>query len=234
MINKGNGYLGLNTFACFVVVVMVLSVVSCTQAPQVAKTIFLKPEVAKQPEPAPEPSPLKLWRKLILENRQVSIEQKLVLVNEFFNRFDFIEDRYLWGRDDYWATPRETLSMKAGDCEDLSIAKFFTLQAMDIPEEDMRLTYVISLKTKKPHMVLTVTMDPELEPIVLDSVNNYLFPVSMRQDLVPVFSFNARGYWLAKKQDGWNGERIGSAVKLSLWNSVLQRMGISETVISGG
>lgn len=234
MKNRDTGYHRAAVFRYFSAVVMVLAAVSCTQAPQVATRVFLQPEIENPSRPALQPTQLELWQKLVLENRHASIEQKIVSVNEFFNRFDFIEDKYLWNRDDYWATLPETLDMQAGDCEDLSIAKYFTLGALNIPEENMRLTYVVSLETKEPHMVLTLMLDSAREPIVLDSVNNSLFSVSRRPDLVPVFSFNARGYWLAKKQDGWQGERIGSAAKLSLWKGVLQRMGREETEVSGG
>ena len=228
------GYHRAAVFRYFFAVVMVLAAVSCTQAPQVATRVVVQPEIENPSQPALQPTQLELWERLVLENRQASIEQKIVAVNEFFNRFDFIEDKYLWNRDDYWATLPETLDVQAGDCEDLSIAKYFTLCALNIPEKNMRLTYVVSLETREPHMVLTLMLDSAREPIVLDSVNNYLFSVSRRSDLVPVFSFNARGYWLAKKQDGWQGERIGSAAELSLWKGVLQRMGREEKEVSGG
>lgn len=234
MKNRESGYHRAAVFTYFSAVVMFLAAVSCTQTPQVATGVFVQPEIENQSQPALQPTQLELWQKLVLENRHASIEQKIASVNAFFNRFDFIEDKYLWNRDDYWATLPETLDMQGGDCEDLSIAKYFTLCVLNIPEDKMRLTYVISLETKEPHMVLTLLLDSSPEPIVLDSVNNSLFSVSRRPDLVPVFSFNARGYWLAKKQDGWRGERIGSAAKLSLWKSVLQRMGREETEVSGG
>jgi predicted transglutaminase-like cysteine proteinase len=234
MNNKENGCIHLNIFTCLVLLFSALSVVNCTKSPQVAQQVVSQPEVAKPSDPAPRSTSLERWQKLVQENRYASIDQKLVGVTEFFNRFDSIEDKYLWGRDDYWATLFETLEMSGGDCEDFTIAKYFTLRELNIPEESMRLTYVISLKTKKPHMVLTLLRDSSQEPIVLDSNNNYLFPVSMRQDLVPVFSFNADGYWLAKKGDGWKGKRIGSAAKLSLWQSVLLRMKEGEVEISSG
>ncbi|MCL7486568.1 MAG: transglutaminase-like cysteine peptidase [Desulfobulbaceae bacterium] len=181
-----------------------------------------------------EPTARDRWQALIRENRFASMDQKLKAVNAFFNGFDFVEDRYLWGSDDYWATLSETLGKNAGDCEDFTIAKYFTLRELNISHEDMRLTYVISVKTKEPHMVLTLRVDSSRELIVLDSQNNALLPVSRRHDLVPVFSFNTEGYWLARYDEGWSGERIGSAGKLSLWHNVLQRMGDGQSVISDG
>eukprot|EP00362_Geleiidae_sp_MMETSP1317_P000800 CAMPEP_0201285118 /NCGR_PEP_ID=MMETSP1317-20130820/95249_1 /ASSEMBLY_ACC=CAM_ASM_000770 /TAXON_ID=187299 /ORGANISM="Undescribed Undescribed, Strain Undescribed" /LENGTH=98 /DNA_ID=CAMNT_0047608279 /DNA_START=1 /DNA_END=297 /DNA_ORIENTATION=+ len=98
----------------------------------------------------------------------------------------------------------------------------------------MRLTYVISIKTNKPHIVLTFQPNAWQEPLVLDTMNNYLFPVSRRTDLVPVYSFNEYGYWIARKKDGWEGERLGSAAKLPLWWSLLERMKMSRYVYSDG
>lgn len=73
-------------------------------------------------------------------------------------------------------------------------------------------------------MVLAYARDLSQEMIVLDTMNNYLFPVSRRSDLVPVYSFNSKGYWLARKQEGWQGERLGSPERLSMWSGLLQRM----------
>jgi len=210
-----------------------LVVASCTKAPQVAKNTPTRPEIVEKEPPQAQESTLERWQKLIRENRYASTESKLISVNNFFNQFDDGEDRFLWGQDDYWATLAETLAKSGGDCEDFTIAKYFTLKKLNIPAEDMRLTYVITLKTRKPHMVLTFNPDPLQEPIVLDTMNSYLFPVSKRSDLLPVYSFNEYGYWLAKKQNGWTGKRLGNASRLSLWRGVLERMGANERQHAG-
>lgn len=210
-----------------------MAVISCTKAPPVSPYIPKKP-VRVEPSPKPELTKLELWQQLVYENRYSAVDAKLLSVNEFFNQFEFIEDKYLWGTEDYWATLFETLSMSKGDCEDITIAKYFTLKDLNIPEENMRLTYVISVKTRKPHIVLTFQPDAVQEPLVLDTMNNYLYPVSRRTDLVPVYSFNENGYWIARLKDGWKGERLGSAAKLSLWWELLKRMEMSRYVYSDG
>ena len=183
------------------------------------------PEVV-QPAPSPplEPSKLEGWRRLVRQQRAAPIQEKLQSVNVFFNRFEFVEDRYLWGRDDYWATLFETLSMSGGDCEDLTIAKYFTLRDLDIADQHLRITYVISLQTKKPHMVLTYSPETQADPLVLDTVNQEILPVSRRSDLVPVYSFNQDGYWLARQQEGWKGKQLGDPARLSRWWGLLQRV----------
>ena len=54
-------------------------------------------------------------------------------------------------------------------------------------------------------------------------------PVSRRNDLIPVYSFNMRGYWIARKDEKWQGELVGPAAKLSLWWGLLQRMVREDT-----
>lgn len=203
---------------------MVLVLVSCTKAPQVVETIPPRPEPASVPPPAAEPSLQEKWYRLIEDYRFAAVNEKLTAVNLFFNELDEADDLFLWGRDDYWATLPETLARSGGDCEDLSIAKYFTLKELNIPGDNMRLTYVIHIETRQPHMVLTLQVDPQEEPIVLDSLHNFLFPVSRRPDLVPVYSFNEKGYWLAKKEEGWQGQRLGSPSRLSSWKGVLTRL----------
>lgn len=205
-----------------------LAAVSCTKAPQVARPSPPKPVIV-EPPPKPELTTEELWQQLVFENRYSPVDTKLTSVNTFFNQFEFVEDMDQWGREDYWATLFETLRKNGGDCEDLTIAKYFTLKDLNVPDENMRLTYVISVRTRKPHIVLTFQRDAMQEPLVLDTMNNYLFPVSRRNDLVPVYSFNEYGYWLARKKDGWQGERLGSPARLTPWWSMLTRMKMSQS-----
>lgn len=216
-------------------IVILLTLSSCARKPQVVKQPPPAPEVA-QPEPSPQPEPSKLaaWQQLVRQHRTAPVQEKLQTVNVFFNRFEFVEDQYLWGRDDYWATLFETLSMSGGDCEDLTIAKYFTLRDLDIADQQLRITYVISLQTKKPHMVLTYSPEAQADPLVLDTVNQEILPVSSRSDLVPVYSFNQDGYWLARKQEGWKGKQLGNPTRLSRWWGLLQRVPGDSRNLPGG
>lgn len=216
-----------------IVLLFSMAVVSCTKAPSVSPYIPREPEKAEPPQ-IPELSKMQLWEKLVAENRHSPVNKKLATVNTFFNQFDFIDDAYLWGREDYWATLPETLSVSAGDCEDITIAKYFTLKDLDIPGDKMRLTYVYSLKTRKPHIVLTFQPNALQEPLVMDTMHNFLFPVSRRTDLVPVYSFNEYGYWIARLEEGWQGEHLGSPDRIVSWWSVLKRMKANRYVYSDG
>lgn len=163
------------------------------------------------------------WQELINSNRNRSDLQKLEIVNDFFNeRIIFISDSRHWGREDYWATPVETLATKGGDCEDFVIAKYFTLREMGMADDRLRLTYVTSTRLRQPHMVLTYYATPDAEPLVLDNVTRRIEPASSRSDLNPVYSFNGEGLWMAKERG--RGNLVGSASRVGAWRDVLLRM----------
>ena len=104
------------------------------------------------------------WERLILNNRSKSDAEKLQIVNEFFNRLKFVDDIDRWGRRDYWGTPVEMLATSAGDCEDYSIAKYFTLKELGVPIARLRLTYVKAIELGQAHMVLAYYPTPRAEP----------------------------------------------------------------------
>ena len=126
------------------------------------------------------------------KNRALQQErEKLEIVNDFMNRTPFISDLQHWGKEDYWATPVEFLSTNGGDCEDFSIAKYFALRSLGVPDEKLRITYVKEIVVyNEAHMVLAYFPAPDAEPLVLDNINKTIRPASTRTDLVPVYSFN--------------------------------------------
>jgi predicted transglutaminase-like cysteine proteinase len=163
------------------------------------------------------------WQDLIKSAPGLEEMQKLHRVNAFFNELEFINDSEHWGKDDYWATPLQTLTSNGGDCEDFSIAKYFTLIEMGVPAERLRLTYVKALELDQAHMVLTYYETPEAEPVVLDNLVGEIQPSSQRTDLLPVYSFNGDGLWLAKTRTG-NDKRVGHSTRLGPWRDVIARI----------
>jgi predicted transglutaminase-like cysteine proteinase len=144
-------------------------------------------------------------------------------INDFFNKVPYASDPQHWHKEDYWATPIEKLSTNGGDCEDYAIGKYFALRALGIPEEKLRLTYVKAIKLKEYHMVLTYTPKPKDVPLVLDNLDHSIKKGTERKDLMPVYSFNGSGLWLAKARG--IGKRLGASTeRLSLWKDLLQRI----------
>lgn len=163
-----------------------------------------------------------IWYQLINGYNDARALEKLELVNNFFNQLAFVNDSELWGQEDYWATPLQMISSNGGDCEDYSIAKYFTLRKMGIPEERMRLTYVKALQLDQAHMVLTYFPTPDSEPLILDNLVTDIRLSSERTDLLAVYSFNGNGLWLAKKKGA--DERVGHSERLSRWQEVIARI----------
>ena len=162
------------------------------------------------------------WYKLIQKNQSAPEADKLERVNRFFNLFQFRSDQSAIGKADYWMTPVEFMIAGGGDCEDFAIAKYFTLEALGVSSDKMRITYVKALAYNQAHMVLTYFKVPNADPLVLDNIKKRIHPGSKRKDLLPVYSFNGNGLWLAKQRG--LGRRVGSAGRVSLWQDLLKRM----------
>jgi predicted transglutaminase-like cysteine proteinase len=163
------------------------------------------------------------WQQLLRNAKALSETEKLDHVNAFFNdRILFTDDELLWGVRDYWATPLEFLAQGAGDCEDYAIAKYFTLKELGVAEDKMRLTYVKALNLNQAHMVLTYFPNPRAIPMVLDNLIATIERADKRRDLLPVYSFNGLGLWLAKQRG--HERRVGDSDRLSLWTQLKQRM----------
>lgn len=191
----------------------------------VAEGIVLGPELIKSVrEKYGEPAVERVleWQRLMQDNRGKDESEKLEVVNNFFNRLRFRSDLYLWGKNDYWATPIEAIGKGAADCEDYSIAKYFTLRELGVPDAKLRIMYVKALRLNQAHMVLTYYPSPDAVPLVLDNLNPRILPADSRTDLAPVYSFNGDGLWLAKSRD--QGLRVGTSKRINLWQDLKARM----------
>ncbi|MEG0939766.1 MAG: transglutaminase-like cysteine peptidase [Comamonas sp.] len=167
---------------------------------------------------------LNQWLAMIKAQQGKPLQQQLTVVNEFWNRAVVqTEDSMLWVQPDYWATPLETLGKGAGDCEDYVIGKYFSLLRLGVPGDKLRLIYVrarmggVGSTQSIAHMVLGYYETPMTEPLVLDSMVDFLLPSSQRKDLTPVFSFNAQGVYVA-------GAQPSSVDRITRWRDLLTRM----------
>lgn len=168
----------------------------------------------------------KAWFKMVNEAQQASEKQKLEKVNTFFNLFNFVDDKVLWGDSNYWATPMEFIGVSAGDCEDFSIAKYFTLLQAGVPEDKLRITMVKATSVNQYHMVLAYYETPSSIPLVLDNLDKQIKPATQRGDLIPVYSFNGKQLWLNKEKG--RGVLAGSSSRLEKWNDLKNRLGVQR------
>jgi predicted transglutaminase-like cysteine proteinase len=165
---------------------------------------------------------VKSWQSLLNDSKDDEVTEQLYQVNRFFNQIDFVSDREHWGKNDYWATPIELLATNAGDCEDFTIAKYFSLIELGVSSEKLRLMYVTATRPRQAHMVLAYYETPKSVPLVLDNINKRILPATQRRDLIPIYSFNGDGLWQAKSQG--QGRRLQSTNNNSLWQELTERM----------
>lgn len=161
------------------------------------------------------------WRKTISELASASESIKLTRINQFFNQLYFVDDIRLWGKKDYWATPLEFIGSNGGDCEDFTIAKYFSLLELGISDKKLRLVYVKAIELNQFHMVLAYYPTPSAVPLLLDNINPEIKPATKRRDLLPIYSFNGKNLWLMKEKAG--GKLAGKSSRLSLWNELRSR-----------
>lgn len=162
---------------------------------------------------------------MLVEARGQDDDARLLAVNQFYNlRIDFRPDTEVWGQEDYWATPLQSLAAGRGDCEDYVIAKYTTLLAMGVQRSRLRLVYVRARMSDTPapvaHMVLAYYATPTAEPLILDNLRADVLPASQRSDLSPVFSFNSEGLWQGVGQ-ATAGDPMA---RLSRWRDTWQRI----------
>jgi len=167
-------------------------------------------------------SRLQDWVSFVNDNRGLSDRDALAEVNTFFNRrIRYVEDIRHWKKNDYWATPQETLASRGGDCEDFAIAKYYTLREWGMDDNKLRIVYVRSSRLRRPHMVLAYYSQPGADPLILDSITSRISPASKRRDLTPVYSFNGSRLW-TRYQRGQG--QLGGASRLRNWRYVTEKM----------
>lgn len=163
------------------------------------------------------------FQALIEAGRDRSDWQRLHLANDFANRhINYRADLDHWGKNDYWATPLESLGSGAGDCEDYAISKYFSLRSMGVADDKLRLMYVRALSRNEPHMVLIYFETPDAYPLVLDNMDGQIRSARDRSDLKPIYSFNASGLWLAKASG--LGKKVNNGRGNSQWTAVLDKI----------
>lgn len=133
-------------------------------------------------------------QKLINEQKNSSLIEKIRSVNIFFNQWPYRTDQEVYGFSEYWATPFEFMN-NSGDCEDYAIAKFFILRHLGIKNDKMRLITVFDNIRLVGHSVLAIYTD-EGKILVLDSLSNGIFEHTLYRHYIPQYSINETSRWL--------------------------------------
>jgi predicted transglutaminase-like cysteine proteinase len=122
-------------------------------------------------------------------------DDTLASVNRWVNRqITYVEDRDLFGKNDYWAGARKTLKLRKGDCEDMALLKMQMLAAAGIPREDMILTIARDLVRMADHAVLVVRSGNGYR--LLDNASDEVLDAAPQHDYRAILSFGSRETWL--------------------------------------
>lgn len=140
-----------------------------------------------------KPCPWNQWRQFIDQARDMPPLQRLDAVNRFMNRHRYVTDIVNWGVEDYWETPNEFVT-KDGDCEDFAIAKYYSLRAMGVEQDSLRIVVLQDLNLRVGHAVLVVLVDGKAW--VLDNQVERVIEADRIRHYKPYYSLNEKSFWL--------------------------------------
>ena len=125
----------------------------------------------------------------IVISAKLSDKEKLSLINDRVNKdIEFQTDIDNWELRDYWASPIETLTKGAGDCEDYALLKYFSLMISGVDQTKLKLLY--GKTNYSAHMVLVYYECSLCDPLILDNLIDEIIPLSARIDITPIFQFD--------------------------------------------
>ncbi|MEP5938645.1 MAG: transglutaminase-like cysteine peptidase [Erythrobacter sp.] len=123
-------------------------------------------------------------------------------VNAWVNRsITYKDDR----GGDAWASAKETLSKRAGDCEDYAILKMQMLHAAGIAKKDLMLTLARDNMAGNDHAVLLVRTEGHW--VMLDMGSDRVVPAAGDYGYRPVMSFAGNSRYLHGKKYNPNNAR---------------------------
>lgn len=133
------------------------------------------------------------WFQRLEQLAKLPPRQQVQGVNEFINQKRYVLDMVNYGQEDYWAIAREFLAL-AGDCEDFSISKFFSLRALGFPASALRLVILQDTNLGIAHAVLAVALDNDI--LILDNQTNTVLNDRQIRHYRPLYSVNEEHWWL--------------------------------------
>jgi len=139
------------------------------------------------------PCAIKEWKALLQSAQDKNLRQKLNAVNDWANTHAYIIDQINWGLEDYWETPFEFMSVN-GDCEDYAIAKYYSLRALGVPEDRLRIIIVQDFNLGGIiHAILGVYDNDEL--LILDNQIKQVMPARKIYHYRPIYGINKDWWW---------------------------------------
>jgi len=135
------------------------------------------------------------FQKLLDTARGKGFKEKLSLINSGINRMiTYRSDREVYGQEDYWAKPSESLGKRLGDCEDFAILKMAALLEVGIPAQSMSLVVLQDRRLRVFHAVLSVSTASG--NFILDNVRDTVVVDSQLPSYMPLYSFSQERAWI--------------------------------------
>lgn len=143
------------------------------------------------------------WKNMVAQAKQSPEQDVLRMVNGYFNQWRPQSDQDAWDTPEYWASPKEFIQKRGGDCEDYAIAKYFALRFLGVPADRMRIVAVkrfdeAGTQAAEMHAVLAVFTGKTW--FILDNnarPKNNIFPhTQYKGRFDPVYSMNEGGAWV--------------------------------------
>lgn len=102
-----------------------------------------------------------------------STYKKISTIDKLVNRIHFIPDIKHWKKENYWATPLETIGTNYGDTEDMSLLKYVLMVKVGINPRDLQLIkkeipYVKNNKKYDENLSLFYFTKKHIYPFVID------------------------------------------------------------------
>lgn len=140
------------------------------------------------------PCTIKDWKKLLDDLHDKSLDEQIEEVNDWSNKHPYIVDQLNWGMNDYWETPYEFMEI-SGDCEDYAISKYYSLRALGVPDERLRIIIVQDLNLGGIiHAILGVYDDDDTLQI-LDNQSKRVIPALKIYHYRPIYGVNESNWW---------------------------------------
>lgn len=102
-------------------------------------------------------------------------------------------DEELYGVDDYWATPDETLAKRAGDCEDLAILQWSALADMGYPHNLFAMVVCDNIAEAGMHAFLVANASGT--NYILDNLRSDVYTDTESTTYVPLYAYGISQNW---------------------------------------
>lgn len=133
------------------------------------------------------------WREKVISLKNEDLKTQVDEVNWFINRWPYITDSELWGKSDYWATPKQFLA-NSGDCEDYAIMKYFTLRTLGVADARLRMAVVHDAVRDIPHAILVAEVNDDF--LILDNLSGEALSHKWVSQYTPYYAVNATSRWV--------------------------------------